>query len=203
MKSRTESSSMVVLFLALLSLACASNAAPPSAPSAARMTHYEEGVPGGSVVDTVKVSARVVAIDYKTRHATLLGPDGNEFTVKVGPAAVNFDQVQVGDQVNATVTRELVIAVLDPEASAKDVSAALVALAPKGAQPGGVMAQTTRLNGTVTGIDPVKHTATLRFADGSSETFPVRPDIELTDDRIGQRVVFQVTEMVALDVEKP
>jgi hypothetical protein len=45
--------------------------------------------------------------------------------------------------------------------------------------------------------------ATLAFDDGSTKTFPVRPDIDLGQRSVGEKVVFQVTEMIAISVEKP
>ena len=52
-------------------------------------------------------------------------------------------------------------------------------------------------------IDPGKRTATLRFEDGSTKTFPVRDDIDLSLRKVGEKVVFLVTEMIAISVEKP
>ena len=78
-----------------------------------------------------------------------------------------------------------------------------VALAPKGAQPGGIVAETVKITATVTEIDQSKRTATLRFDDGTIETFPVRDDIDLSKHEVGEKVVFVVTEAVALSVEKP
>jgi hypothetical protein len=120
----------------------------------------------------------------------------------VGPEAVNFDQVEVGDLVTATVTEELVVALADPDAPLADAEAAGVSLAPVGAKPSGIVADTVRVTGTVTAIDPQARTATLRFADGSSRTFPVRPDVDLTRRKPGEQVVFQVTRRIALDVRK-
>ena len=45
--------------------------------------------------------------------------------------------------------------------------------------------------------------ATLQFEDGSTRTFPVRSDVDLKQRKIGERVAFRVTEMVAISVEKP
>lgn len=161
-----------------------------------------EGVPGGAIVDTVEVNAEVTAIDSANRKATLKGPDGEAFTVKVGPEAVNFDQVRVGDMVNVMLTEELVV-FLDEEGTATpDGAAAVVALAPKGAQPGGVVAETVQVTATVKAIDKTNRTATLQFEDGSTETFPVRDDIDLGKRKVGEKVVFQVTEMIAISVEK-
>jgi len=175
---------------------------PPQADEGAAVA-VQKGVPGGIVVNTKSISAKVTAIDKSKRLLTLEGPLGNELTVKVGPAAVNFNQINVGDMVNATVTEQLVVALAEPGEAPAQGSAGMVALAPKGGQPGGVVANTTQVTGTVTAIDTKDRTATLKFDDGTSQTFPVRPDIDLSKQEVGDKVVFRVTQMVALDVTKP
>jgi hypothetical protein len=182
---------------------CQSAPQAPPAPETSSASAFKQGVPGGVVVNTTTVSARVTAIDYAKREVTLLGADGEPFTVKVGPAAVNFDQVKKGDLVNLTLTEEMVVMLDDAQAPQGQGSASVVALAPKGAQPGGLMAETHQIVGTVTSIDLMKHTATLRFEDGTTKTFKVRDDVDLGKHKAGERVVFRVTEMIALSVEKP
>lgn len=191
-----------VLAVVFTLTSCTSVSTPPPAETSSASA-YQEGVPGGIIVNTLDVSARVTAIDKANRKVTLLRPDGETFTVKVGPAAVNFNQVGVGDWVNLTVTEELVVYLNEGGESGNDESAALVALAPKGAQPGGLIAETTQITGTVTAIDLEKRTATLRFEDGSTKTFPVRSDVDLTKRKVGEQVVFRITEMIAISVEKP
>jgi len=193
---------LVVLAMLLAFTSCKSVPEPPP-PEAASAGAYQEGVPGGVIVNTIDVSARVKDIDKENRKATLLGADGKTFTVKVGPEAVNFDQVAVGDLVNVTVTEELVVYLDEEGMSPGDAAAAVVALAPKGAQPGGLVAGTVQVTGTVTAIDLMRCTATLQFGDGSVRTFPVRSDIDLSKRKVGEQVVFRVTEMVAIKVEKP
>jgi hypothetical protein len=183
-------------------IACSSVSAPPPA-QGTTATAYQEGVPGGVVVNTLTVSARVTAVDQAKRRATLMGPDGRTFTVKAGPEAVNFDQVAVGDLVKLTVTEELVVYLQEGGARPQDGSAAMVALAPKGASPAGLVAETTQSTATVTAIDPAKRTATLRFEDGTTKTFPVRSDVDLSKRKVGEKVVFRATEMLAIKVEKP
>ena len=191
------------LAAALLIFTACQSATPPPPPETSGARAFKEGVPGGVMVNTTKVSARVTAIDYDQRKITLLGADGQPFTVKVGPEAVNFDQVKKGDLVNLTLTEELVVFLDDARAPQGDGSAAVVARAPKGAQPGGLMAETTQITGTVTSIDLMKHTATLRFEDGTTKTFKVRDDVDLGKHKAGERVVFRITEMVAISVDKP
>ena len=195
---------LVTLAAAALTLASCSSTSelPPPVVEHTSMT-FEEGVPGGTFVNTVQLSAKVTAINRADRKLTLLGPDGDTVEVKVGPEAVNFNQIKVGDTVNAAVTEELVISLGDEADAQPDGSAAVVARAREGEKPAAVAAETRQVTGTVTAIDQKKRTATLKFEDGTTKTFPVRSDIDLSQQKLGQKVVFKVTGMVALSVEKP
>ena len=171
---------------------------------AASATIFAEGVPGGVLVNTHEVNAKVVEIDHAKRTATLKDAEkGKTFTVKASPEAVNFDQVNVGDMVNFTLTEELVVYLDEEGASTSEVTSGVVATAPKGAQPGGFIAGTRQVTGTVTAIDLKKRSATLEFKDGRTETFQVRKDVDLTKRKVGDRVVFRLTEKIAISVEKP
>jgi hypothetical protein len=192
---------LALLFTTLCFLiACTSPPLPGTAGSAVAI---EEGVPGGVFVNTVEVWVEVTAVDTTKRKLTLLLSDGEKTTVKVGPEAVNFDQIGVGDFITATLTEETVVYLDEEGASMPDGAAAMVALAPKGAQPGGLVAETAHVTATVTAIDLTNRTATLRFKDGRTKTFPVRADIDLSQRKVGDKVVFLVTEMIAISVEKP
>lgn len=178
--------------------------APSAAPSADATTAVvmAEGVPGGVIIDTLTLDAEVVAVDHEARTAVLLMPGGAKTPITVGPEAINFDQVQVGDRVKALVTEELAIYIGDENSAAGDGAEAVAVLAEKGAQPGGIVAETARATATVTAIDLDAHTATLQFDDGTTKTVDVRPDVDLSKQKVGAKVVFEVTRMVALSVEK-
>jgi hypothetical protein len=161
------------------------------------------GLPGGAVVQTYELTATVAALDKAARKVTLVTPDGIKKTIKAGPEVINFDQIRIGDQLKITATEELVVKMARPDESADDGVAALVALAPKGAKPGGVMAETVQVTATVQAIDPVKRTATLQFEDGSTKTLPVRSDVNLGIRKVREKVVIRSTETLAITVEKP
>jgi len=163
----------------------------------------QQGVPGGVIVQTYKVTATVTAVDAASRKVTLTMADGAKTTVKAGPEVVNFDQIQVGDQVKATVAEQLVMFVRKNGEPASDGEDAAVALAPVGAKPGMVMANTVEVTGKVEAIDLAHRKATLRFPDGTSKTFKVRKDVDMTKGKIGDEVVFRTTEALAISVEKP
>jgi len=177
-----------------------STVSPPPPGDIEGVVAYEEGVPGGIMANAMEINARVIAIDHFNREATLMGPDGKEITVKVGPEAVNFDKIKKGDLVKVTVAEQLIVFIDDENATHTGGSASVVA---QGAQPGGLVAETTEIIGTVAKIDHENRTATLSFQDGSTKTFPVRGDIDLSQREVGERVVFQITEMIAIEIEKP
>jgi hypothetical protein len=164
---------------------------------------YATGTPGGSFVQTYLVKATVAAIDKANRKITLVNSAGIKKTVKVGPEAINFNLIYIGDQLKVLVAEELVVAVAGEGETASTGAGQLVALAPKGAKPGGVMAETTQLTAKVIAIDLVHHQATLKFEDGSTKIFPVRPDVDLSQRKVGDKVVIRMTEALALSVETP
>jgi hypothetical protein len=193
---------LALLPAALLTLAsCSSTSAPPPAVGSSVMT-YKKGVPGEAIVQTVKVTATVTALDQAKRQATLMASDGKKFTVQVGRQAVNFDQVRVGDQITATVTQKMVVS-LDDQESSGEQTAAVATRAPPGSQPEGLAAQSIQATGTIVAIDQEKRTVTLQFQDGTTQTFPTRRDTDLSRLKLGEREVIRVTEMIAIWVEKP
>jgi hypothetical protein len=167
------------------------------------ITAIQQGQPGGVMVETYKETATVTGVDKATRKVTLVTKDGKKETFKAGPEVANFDQIEVGDQVKATVTEQLVVFVRKPGEPASDGAAATVALAPLGAKPGALMANTMEVTAKVKSIDVKNHKATLLFPDGTTKTFHVRKDVDLTKQTVGQDVVIRTTEALAISVEKP
>jgi len=201
MNSNTLKWSVIALTPAALLALTSCSSTPKIEPTTTAV--YEQGVPGGVVVETYKNTATVTGIDAASRKVTLVTPDGRKETFKAGPGVVNFDQIRVGDQVKATLAQQLVVYMAKDNPPASDGEAALVALAPKGAKPGGLMANTVQVIAKVTAIDLKHHKATLRFPDGTTRTVAVRRDVDLTQRQVGEEVVIRATEALAISVEKP
>lgn len=127
----------------------------------------------------------------------------NSMSKPARPEAVNFKQVRVGDQFKATLTEEVVVRMAGKGEKVGDDSTASVELAPEGAKPGLVIADTVEVAGTVTKIDPKSRKVTLQFSDGSTKKVKVHDDIDLTKHQPGERVVIRCTEIVAVKLEKP
>ena len=162
-----------------------------------------EGVPGGVFASTIEVNAKVTAIDKESREVTIKGADGETLTTVLGPEAVNFDRIEEGDLVKATVSEEIIIYLGDAESVASDGGATLLAGAPVGEKPGMIVADTEKTTATVTAIDQEHQQATLKFSDGTTETVPVRPDIDLSQYDVGEQVVFETTYLVIIEVLNP
>lgn len=161
------------------------------------------GSAGGINVRTFELTANVAAINASSREVTLVSDEGIKQTIHVGPEAINFDQIRLGDRLTVIATEELVVQMAGADEFVEQGDAAVVALAADGAKPGGLFAETIQIAATVTAIDQEKRTATLKFDDGSSKTFPVRPDVDLSERKVGEQVVLQKTEMLAISVDKP
>ena len=190
-----------ILSAVLIFTGCATTEPPPPA-TADQSQSYETGVPGGLTVNTITISARVVDINSTDRKLTLLKANGEKETIKVGAAAVNFDQIKKGDLVKITLTEETLIHLLKEGESPSDKKIGIVAGAAKGEKPAGVVAELKQITGTVTAINMKARTVTLEFEDGSSKDFSVRDDIDLSRHSVGEKVLFIRTDAIAIEVKK-
>jgi len=163
---------------------------------------YEKGVPGGTVVETYELTATVTAIDVPARKVSLVLKDGTKETVKCPPEVINLDQIRVGDVAKLIVTSQLTVAMADAATERITSANKTVALAPKGAKPGAFVIETQQYTATITEINLKRHQATLRFPDGSSRTFNVRKDVDLTQRKVGEEVTFQVAMATAISIER-
>jgi hypothetical protein len=168
-----------------------------------QMAITSPGVPGGMTIETYQSSATVTAIDAATRSVTVVSPNGATATFECGTNVINFDQIHVGDQIRATLTKEFAVFLRPADELARDGRAGVIALPAKGDKPGIATADTMEVTATVKAVDLQRHEATLLFPDGNTKTVPVRPDVDLTKAKLGQQVVIRSTRTMALLVEKP
>ena len=157
---------------------------------------------GAIIVDTFTMTATVTGIDAAKRDVTLVAPDGHKTIYKAGPEVVNFDQIHVGDQVKAKVTEEVAV-FLGKGTPPSGMVGTGVALAPVGAKPGGVFVDTMQVTARVIAIDAKKHKVTLLLPDGSSKKVKVGKQVNLAAVQLGENVTVQVSEGLAISVQKP
>ena len=159
--------------------------------------------PGGVVVEVVKWTATVKAVDPQAKTVTIEGPGGKTATVNAKNAR-NLDQVKVGDKVKIEFVEELALFVRKADAPPSATETQAVELAPKGQKPSGLMAQTIEITGNVESIDSKKRMIALKGPAGNVRTLKVDKAVKnFSQIKKGDQVVLRFTEALALSVVKP
>jgi Cu/Ag efflux protein CusF len=162
----------------------------------------KEAKPGKVIVEVVKLTGTVKAVDMQSKTVTVEGSGGRTVVVDAQNAR-NLDQVKVGDKVNLQYTEELALLVRKSDAAPTATQADMVALAPKGQKPAGLMARTIELTGTVQSVDANKRTVTVKGPEGNLRTFHVDKAVKnFNQVKAGDQVVLRITQAVALSVVK-
>ncbi len=178
---------------------------PDTTPTAAASAEAASspGVQGRIATASYSATATVSGIDRSTRRVTLSSRDGSTVSFVAGPEVRNFDQLKIGDRVTATVDTELVIAVRKGGPPIPQGVVMVQRRAAEGDRPGVVSVTAMQGVARITRLDTARREATLLFSDGSTQTFPVRPGIDLTTISVGDEVVFRATEAHSIVVGSP
>jgi hypothetical protein len=183
----------------LLSVSCASK------PEGERNTStaYRQGVPGGTWVESYRVPVTIAAIDPANRKVTLVASDNSRNTFTAGPGFKSFDQLRVGDKVQAAIARELLVFLRQHGPPPQADTSAARALVREGEQAGILKAETVEKTAKVTAINPSQGQATLQFSDGTTREVTVRRDVNLWSFKVGEEVVIRTRSAALLNLEKP
>jgi hypothetical protein len=157
---------------------------------------------GAIVVETVRLTATVKAINERTRMLTIDPKYGKEQTLKASPDMANFSQISVGDEVEAEIIEEIAVSLI--RGGAPESAGALdgVALAPMGDKPAIAVVSSRELTADVIAIDAHSHEVTLELVDGSTQTIKVGKHIDLSKISLNDSVRVQVTDAVAIEFHK-
>jgi hypothetical protein len=157
----------------------------------------------GTVFDEGTTTATVIAIDPKMRIVTLKGTSGQIRQIHLGKEAINFDKIEVGDKVRATLAEEIAVAVSKggPAPSARDDQ--LVVRTTKASKPGILIAESTQVTGKVQSMDTDKRTITLAEVDGNPKTIKVGANVDMSELKAGDDITARVTQSLAIVVERP
>jgi hypothetical protein len=160
-----------------------------------------EGVELGG---TVVITTEVLAVDKENRVVTVLGPDDHEIDIKVGEEARNFDQVEVGDQLNIEYFESMTIYLGEAGTQPEAEAAVVMGRSAEGDKPGGYTVSALDVSAAIVGIDRAERTLTLKLADGDIVTTDVDPAVEMFDNlRVGDTIHTRYTEAFAISVETP
>jgi hypothetical protein len=154
-----------------------------------------------AIVETAQYTATVNSVDASQRKVVLRRPDGTTSACKFGPDVVNFNQIQAGDKVKVKVADELAIFLVKNGPLPSAGTGVLVAGAPTGSMPAGLVVETTDSTARVIGVDRSYRLLTLEYADGKTKTVKVPLPNTLEHVNKGDDVVVRATERMVLEVK--
>jgi len=152
------------------------------------------------VAQTVEAAATITAIDKATRGITLKGPKGNEVQIVAGPEVRNFDQLKVGDIVNATFVESLVVELKKGGGMKveKTEKSGVVGARP-GDRPAGAAGRQVTAVGDVTKIDAATQTVTVKGPQRTID-LKVRDPEQFKLIAVGDQIEVTYTEALAVSV---
>jgi len=172
-------------------------------PAIAQTTGTVAGSAPGKVgvAETVKATGTITAVDKATRDVTLKGPKGNEVTLTAGPDVKNFDQLKVGDQVNAQYVEALTLELKKGGGMAvARTDSTGVAGAKPGDKPAGVAGRQVTIVADVVDMNPAKQSITLKGPNRTVDLVVADP-AQYKLIAKGDQVEAKYTQALALTVE--
>jgi Cu/Ag efflux protein CusF len=157
--------------------------------------------PGAAgVAQTVNFDATITAIDKAARAITLKGPKGNEVKVVAGPEVKNFDQLKVGDTVQAQYAESLVLELKKGGGKpvAKTEKSGMASAKP-GEKPAAIGARQVTVVGDVTKVDAATQTVTVKGPNRTVD-LNVKDREQFKLIKVGDQIEATYTEALALAV---
>jgi hypothetical protein len=156
-----------------------------------------------AVMNLVKVTALVQAVDQKNRIVTLTGPEGNTFAVHVDESVKNLPQVKVGDTLVVAYYEAVVLdfqkgdgirmaTVLDESARAK-----------AGKKPGAAALTRVTVVSNIWAVNQAKGTVLVRGPYGHFTEVKLKDPAMLTGVKVGDQMKVTFTQAVAIGIEAP
>lgn len=134
-------------------------------------------LPSAEVIEALTAGATVTAVDKAKRTYTVIGQKGKSHTFTAGPDMQNFDQIKVGDKVEASYVEEASISVNKSGMKPVIVEETTVARADKGGRPGMILTNSVEAVGVVTAIDQKTRSVTVKGPKGNELTTSVKAGV--------------------------
>jgi hypothetical protein len=180
----------------------AAGCAQPEKPSA---TAIPVGSSLPAAVAALEGTSVVQEVNKRTREVTLRRQDGSVMSVVVGPEVRNFNQIKVGDIVEAKAIELLAIAVGPAATQVRerrettgrgDTRSAL------GEKPAATTQRTVEIVATVQTVDRKARTVTVKGAV-QTVTLKVGEDVDLSSLKVGDNVYVVYIESYSISVRSP
>jgi len=146
-------------------------------------------------------TAVVEAIDAPTRAVTLKKPDGTFATVTAGPDIKRFEEIKVGDKVNARYYENVVVRLKQP--GEKEVDSRVTGTTGSDqVLPGGTKARQLTMTATIAAIDMDAPSVTFTGPNGWKYLSKVQDTAALAKVKVGDKVEIVWTEAVLVSLER-
>ena len=158
------------------------------------------------IIDVSEVTTimTVKEINLEERLFTLTYEGMNEIVVEAAEDLTGIEEIKVGDKVSVTYLASTAMYVQAPDAERPPVvESKIVEVDSKDGKPRKVKVDIIEETFTVEGIDVENRKATLKGPDGKVSTVDVHKDVQnLENVNIGDQVIMQRTESIAVDIKK-
>ena len=149
--------------------------------------------------ETKTVTVTVESIEQSTRQVTAKKPDGTYVTFYAPQSMKRFDQLKVGDKINARYYENVVLQLKAP--GSPDVNKGGGALVPVEGAPAGTMSYQRTITATITAIDPKTPSITFSGPNGWKYSSVVKDPAALAKVKVGDKVDITWTMAVLASIE--
>ncbi len=154
-----------------------------------------------AIMETVKVTAGVAAIDKATRMVTLKTAKGQMLEVVAGPEVKNFDQIKVGDQLVVQYAQALTLELKKGGGVREITQDSGVVKAKPGEKPAVAGAREVTIIADVIAVDPKKSTITVKGPRGNVKDLMVQNPDQFKVVKVGDQIEAVYVEALAISVE--
>jgi Cu/Ag efflux protein CusF len=150
----------------------------------------------------VQLQGKVKAIDKKGHKVVVVGQQGREVVLTLGPEARNFEQIKVGDLVTVTYVRALALE-LHKSVNGGKLGQPIITeqsvRAKPGDKPAGAMEKTVQVTANVIAVDQKTQMVTLKGPNQTVE-LEVKDPAMLKGIKVGDQVDATFTEAIGIEV---
>jgi Cu/Ag efflux protein CusF len=170
--------------------------------SASPVTAQGSTTPKAKADPPVTINATVEAIDKGNRLVTLRGPKGNTVDIYVDQSHKRFDELKVGDKINATYYETMAVVVRKPGDPAP-TSGITAAETPRGdGKPGQTLGRQITMSVTIMAIDPAVPSVTVKGENGNTISMRVQDPARLKGVKVGDTVDVTYTQALLVKMDQ-
>jgi putative lipoic acid-binding regulatory protein len=158
--------------------------------------------PGAIVTEVTETVVTVTAVDQQARTVTVQGQNGGDpVTIKVPPQAQNLDQVFPGSRFRLRYLESVAVFISPTGGTPSANVGTSMELAPKGANPEGIISEVVEVQARVDAIDYNERSVVLTGPKGNSLKLKVDESVKrLNEVKVGDIVVVGYTQALAYEM---